>query len=208
MWRHSGLIRLFQSQMRFRKGAVNIIEESRKSSTRRLIGIIGKSSKLKVKSYLVVSRLESYKRIDLAIEFFNTRKDQLVIVGTGSQKSKLQKIAGKNIQFLENLTDSELANLYIHAQALIMPQEEDFGYVALEAQFFGCPVIAYAQGGACETVKDGVTGVLFYKQEKTALHHAIARFHTLAYNLKSNLAKKNDIFDKFAKERFKKLFLL
>src|SRR3989344_7529142 len=160
------------------------------------------------KYFLIISRLEPYKRVDLAVEFFNSRKDQLIIVGKGSQKSRLQKMAGKNIKFLENLTDSELANLYIHAQALIMPQEEDFGYVALEAQFFGCPVITYAQGGACETVKDGVTGVLFSKQEKTALHHAIARFHTLAYNLKSNLAKKNDIFDKFTKERFKKLFLI
>ena len=132
----------------------------------------------------------------------------LVIVGKGSQKSRLQKMAGKNILFLENLTDLELVNLYNHAQALIMPQEEDFGYGALEAQFFGCPVIAYSRGGACETVKDGVTGVFFHEQEYAALTDAIARFHTLAYNLKSNLAKKNDIFDKFAKERFKKLFLL
>jgi len=170
------------------------------------------NSKLKIRNskeyYLVVSRLEPYKRVDLAVEFFNTRKDQLVIVGKGSQKSKLQKLAGKNIQFLENLTDLELASLYTHAQALIMPQEEDFGYAALEAQFFGCPVIAYSKGGACETVEDGVTGVFFHKQEKADLHHAFERFHTLAYNLKSNLTKEGDIFDKFSKERFKKLFLL
>jgi len=158
--------------------------------------------------YLVVSRLEPYKLVDLAVKVFNKREEMLVIVGKGSQKSRLQKMAGKNILFLENLTDLELVNLYNHAQALIMPQEEDFGYGALEAQFFGCPVIAYSRGGACETVKDGVTGVFFHEQEYVALTDAIARFHTLAYNLRSNLAKKNDIFDKFAKERFKKLFLL
>src|SRR3989344_8931637 len=161
-----------------------------------------------VKYFLIVSRLEPYKRVDLVIDFFNTQKDQLIIVGKGSQKSRLRKMAGRNIQFLENLTDLELASLYTHAQALIMPQEEDFGYAALEAQFFGCPVIAYSKGGACETVGDGVTGVFFHKQEKADLHHAFERFHTLAYNLKSNLTKEGDIFDKFSKERFKKLFLL
>ncbi len=154
------------------------------------------------KYYLVVSRLEPYKRVDLAIQHFNKTKEQLVIVGTGSQRAKLQNMADDNIKFLKNITDPELAVLYSNAQGLIMPQEEDFGYVALEAQFFGCPVIAYSQGGASETVKDGFTGILFHKQEKSALSDAIARLAVVAYNLKGNLSENGSSFEIYSKKVF------
>jgi len=98
--------------------------------------------------FLVVSRLESYKRVDLAIDVFNENGETLVIVGEGTEIKKLKRRASSNIYFFSQLSDQELGWLYANAQALIMPQEEDFGYTALEAQFFGCPVIAYKKGGA------------------------------------------------------------
>jgi len=154
--------------------------------------------------YLVVSRLERYKKVDLVIKTFNQLQNlNLIIVGKGTEENKLKQIAGKNIQFVKDLSDEELSCLYSQAQALIMPQEEDFGYVALEAQFFGCPVIAYNKGGATETVIDGETGLFFNKQSVDSLTDALERFDKISYNLRENTVKfgwKNT--EKFNKDRF------
>lgn len=139
------------------------------------------------KYFLIVSRLEKYKRVDLVLDCFNNLPDQnLIVVGKGTEEQKLRSLAKSNTQFLKDLSDEELGQLYMHAEALIMPQEEDFGYVALEAQFFGCPVIAFNAGGAQETVIDGKTGILFEKQDLNSLRHALERFHTISYNLRTS----------------------
>ncbi|MFH0979604.1 MAG: glycosyltransferase [Candidatus Roizmanbacteria bacterium] len=163
-------------------------------------------SKIQVKSkkfFLIVSRLERYKKVDLAIKVFNKLKNNLIIVGEGSEENNLRRISGKNIIFLSKLTDQELGYLYQNAKALIMPQEEDFGYVSLEAQFFGCPVISYQKGGALETIIDGKTGIFFDKQPENSLRRAIERFTKIKYNLKNNTIKfglKN--IERFSKEKF------
>src|SRR3989339_970850 len=77
--------------------------------------------------YLIVSRLEPYKKVDLVIVTFNKMKDKkLIIVGKGTQEQKLKAIAGENTRFIQDISDQELADLYLSATALIMPQEEDF----------------------------------------------------------------------------------
>ena len=141
------------------------------------------------KYFLVVSRLEPYKRIDLVTQVFNKKKEKLVIVGVGSEEPKLKEISGKNIIFLSRLTDAELGALYKNAEALNMPQEEDFGYVALESIFFGTPVISYRKGGVGEIIIDGTTGILFDKQSEKALAGAIERFKKIKYNLKKKTGK-------------------
>jgi len=146
-----------------------------------------RKSKFEFKSqkyFLVVSRLESYKKVDLAIKVFNKRKENLIIVGEGSEERKLKKIASKNIFFFKKLKDEELAHLYSNALALIMTQEEDFGYVSLEAQFFGCSVLAYKKGGAVETVLDGKTGLFFDKQSEISLYQLIDRFKRICSQIK------------------------
>jgi len=101
------------------------------------------------------------------------------------------------------LTDEELGCLYSQARALIMPQEEDFGYVSLEAQFFGCPVIAYKKGGATETVIDGKTGILFEKQDKQHIWLALERLGKISYNVSYQTKKlQQDNFNKFGKKIF------
>ncbi|MEK9169634.1 MAG: glycosyltransferase [Patescibacteria group bacterium] len=163
---------------------------------------------LNTKYFLVVSRLEPYKRVDLAIKIFNKLNKTLIIVGEGSQEDKLKQIAGKNITFLSKLSDVELGNFYSNAQALIMPQEEDFGYVSLEAQFFDCPVIAYKKGGALETVIENKTGIFFDLQTEQNLRKAIERFNKIKYNLGSKIRRfgmKN--IDRFSKEIFVDNFL-
>lgn len=160
------------------------------------------------KYFLVVSRLEQYKKVDLAIKAFNKLNKPLIIVGEGSQADKLKQIAGKKITFLAKLSDVELGNLYLNAQALIMPQEEDFGYVSLEAQFFGCPVIAYNKGGATETVIDKRTGIFFSQQRKISLIRAIERFNKIKYNLRNGIQQlglKN--IERFDKKKFEKKFI-
>jgi len=156
--------------------------------------------------FLIVSRLEPYKRVDLAMKAFSEfPSKQLVIVGKGTQASKLKKNAGQNIRFIHDVTDLELSQLYTNAEALIMPQEEDFGYVALEAQFFGCPVIAYGKGGATETVVKGKTGLFFSQQTARSLGDAVAQFERSKYNLGVSQA----FLKKFSTKQFKsKLHLL
>lgn len=151
-------------------------------------------SKFKIlnsKFYLVVSRLEPYKKVDLAIKVFNKLNKNLIIVGEGTQEDYLKQIAKKNnnIIFFSKLTDLELGYLYSKAEALIMPQEEDFGYVSLEGQFFGCPVIAYKKGGVVETIIDKKTGIFFDRQTVESLTKAVERFKKIKYNLRQNVLK-------------------
>lgn len=158
--------------------------------------------------FLLVSRLEPYKKIDLAIQAFNQLSDlHLIIVGNGTRKHTLVGQAGKNITFLHNISDTELAGLYSQAQALIMPQEEDFGMTALEAQFFGCPVIAYKKGGAMETVREEKTGIFFDEQNVHSLTSALEKFEGEAYNLHESTKKHGPENVKgFSRETYEKKF--
>jgi len=153
--------------------------------------------------FLVVSRLVSYKRVDLVIEAFNELEYPLFIVGTGSQRKKLENMALKNVRFLGHLTDKDLAGYYQEARAFIFPQEEDFGITAVEAQAAGTPVIAYGKGGAIDTVIDGVTGLFFEEQKKSDVIKAVRRFEKCKFNRK-NLVENAE---KFSKENFKKHFI-
>ncbi len=123
--------------------------------------------------YLIVSALVPYKRIDLAIGLFNRLKKRLVIVGKGPESARLQAIAGPTIEFLGWQSPQELVALYAGCRALVFPGVEDFGIVPLEAMSSGKPVIAYAAGGALETVVDGETGVLFSRQTAEDLENAL-----------------------------------
>jgi glycosyltransferase involved in cell wall biosynthesis len=160
------------------------------------------------KYFLVVSRLEQYKRVDLAIKTFNKLKDKkLIVVGTGTQESKLKSMSGSNITFLKSVLDSDLASIYSNAEALIMPQEEDFGYVSLEAQLFGCPVIAFKNGGATETIIEGKTGILFDTQSVEAILNALANFDKMSYTLKESTRKVGlENVERFSKRKFTNQF--
>ena len=132
--------------------------------------------------YLIVSRLQKYKKVDLAIKAFNKMpQKQLVIVGNGPEKHRLESMAGNNTRFVEAHSDAQLAFLYGHAKACIMPQIEDFGYVSLEAQICSCPVIAYNEGGATESVRHLKTGFLFKEQTSHGIITAIESFEAVSY---------------------------
>ena len=157
--------------------------------------------------YLVVSRLEPYKKVNLVIEAFNGNPERkLIVVGKGTQKESLQVSAKSNITFYDSVHDQELARLYSHAKALIMPQEEDFGYVSLEAQFFGCPVIAFRSGGVTETVIENESGIFFDYQSKESLQGALERFEMVAYNVHSRIRTIINHLDTFSEQKFNSFF--
>jgi glycosyltransferase involved in cell wall biosynthesis len=152
--------------------------------------------------YLVISRLVPYKRIDIAIKACNHLKKKLVIVGKGSQMKKLRSIAGSTINFVGELTQDELVLYYQYCDALLFPQEEDFGISAVEAQAAGKPVVAYNKGGATEIVKEGKTGTFFLEQNTSSLIKAIKRIETLKFDKKECIENAQ----RFNKERFIKEF--
>ena len=145
--------------------------------------------------YLVVSRLESYKLVDLVISAFNSNGMPLTVVGNGSMRDQLRKMASSNILFKENISTEELLEEYASAKALIFPQLEDFGITPLEANAVGTPVIAYGKGGVLETIipnpETNSTGLFFYEQSAESLNEAIQEFELIKEQFKTSVMKSN-----------------
>jgi glycosyltransferase involved in cell wall biosynthesis len=143
----------------------------------------------KVEDYfLMVGRLVSYKRFDLAVKVFNAIEKPLKIIGDGPERKHLERMAHStssgraNIEFLGLVSDYKMPEIYARAQAVIFPQEEDFGIVPLESMASGRPVIAYRGGGALETVLHGQTGIFFDEQTEIALAQAVGRYYQTNWN--------------------------
>ena len=151
--------------------------------------------------YLIVSRLHKYKNIDIAIEAFNKLNYPLIIIGDGPDKARLQRMAGKNIIFWGEQSDSTLAQYYASCRAFIMPQEEDFGLTPIEAMSFSKPVVALRRGGAIETVIEGQTGEFFDDPIPEGLADAVRRLNENYSTYNSDIIKSQA--QKFSSERFK-----
>lgn len=127
--------------------------------------------------YLVVGRFTWYKRIDLAVAACTKLGRRLVVIGTGDEESRLKAMAGPTVEFKGGgLSDEEVRGYYLRAKAFLFPGEEDFGITPVEAQSAGTPVLAFGRGGACETVEDGRTGLLFHAQTVESLAECIEKF--------------------------------
>jgi glycosyltransferase involved in cell wall biosynthesis len=127
---------------------------------------------------LIVSALVPYKRIDLAITAAHTAGVPLRIAGNGPERARLMTLARDrqaDVEFLGTLDDEAIRALYRRAAAVLLPGEEDFGIVPVEAQACGRPVVALARGGALETVIDGVTGVLVKEATSDGFAAGLAR---------------------------------
>jgi glycosyltransferase involved in cell wall biosynthesis len=124
---------------------------------------------------LVVSALVPYKRIERAVEACRLARLPLKIVGSGPEFGRLRRIAAEGVDLLGTRTDDEIRALYRRAAVVVMPGEEDFGIVPLEAQACGRPVVALGRGGALETIVDGVTGILVRDESVEALADALQR---------------------------------
>lgn len=152
--------------------------------------------------FLIVSRLEDYKKIDVAVRAFNKTGQSLKIIGTGQQEKYLKSIAHENIEFLGLASDEEVVKKMQACKALVFPTKEDLGIVPLEAQAAGKPVIAYRAAGALETVVEGKTGVFFDQQSEQAIIKVLENFD----EKKFSPAVCREQAEKFSKEEFKRKF--
>jgi glycosyltransferase involved in cell wall biosynthesis len=149
------------------------------------------ASEKKKDHYLIVSRLEHWKRVDYAIEAFNQLGLPLKIIGTGKEGSRLRYKAKSNITFLGPVDDKTLAREYSEALAVIFTPFLEYGLIPLEANASGTPVICYGKGGVTETMvpvgREGNankphTAVFFYEQTASALIAAIRQFETCKFS--------------------------
>lgn len=126
--------------------------------------------------FLILSRLVPYKRIDLAIQACNELRVPLVIAGDGRDHARLEAMAKPYVRFLGRVSDQEAKDLLARCKAFVFPGEEDFGITPLEANACGKPVIAFARGGALETVIEGKTGEFFREPTARALAQTLCAF--------------------------------
>lgn len=150
--------------------------------------------------YLIVSQLRKYKRIDLAVEAFNKLGLNLVIIGEGPEKRKLQRKAKKNIKFLGWQSNKVVKKYYKNCKGFIFSSEDDFGIAPVEAMMYGKPVLAFRKGGVTETVIEGRTGEFFDFQHPAVLADGIRR-------LRNNLSKYDSKFISIHAQKFnRKIF--
>lgn len=159
--------------------------------------------------YLTASRMVPYKRIDLIVDAFKTMPDKkLVVIGDGPDFLKIKQKAGKNVELLGYQPVSVLRDHLQRAKAFIFAAEEDFGIVPLEAQACGTPVVAFAKGGALETVRSQSeikkTGLFFYEQSVDSLRKAVLEFEALQDTFLPEDCRQNAL--RFSPERFREEF--
>jgi len=152
--------------------------------------------------YLMVSALVPYKRIDLAIAAVARLGRRLLVVGSGPEERALRTVAAPGVEFLGWRSDAETADLYRRCRAVLFPGVEDFGIVPLEAMAAGRPVVAFAAGGALETVvppggSEPPTGLFFKAQTVDALVEALRRLESgaIAFDPKA-LRARAEAFDR------------
>lgn len=153
------------------------------------------------KYFLLVSRLSSYKKIDMVIEAFNKLELPLVIVGTGEKEKYLKSIAEKNIRFFGFLSDKKLSKIYAEARAFIFPVLDDFGIAPVEAMLRGVPVLGIRGGGIKEIILEGKTGEFFDYATPEVIADGVRRFleNENQYDKKTIMARAAE----FSEERFK-----
>jgi glycosyltransferase involved in cell wall biosynthesis len=132
--------------------------------------------------FLVVSALVPYKRVDLAMMAARQAGIGLTVVGNGPERANLERLTGDGIELVGWLPDEEIRDLYRSTIATVLPGEEDFGIVPVEAQACGRPVVALGRGGALDTVIDGETGVLFGDTTVESLAAGMARASAIAWD--------------------------
>jgi glycosyltransferase involved in cell wall biosynthesis len=152
--------------------------------------------------YLCVSALVPYKRVELAVRAFAGRAERLVVVGEGVEHDRLAALAAgsPNIALRGRLDDAEVDLLYAQCQAVIHPALDDFGIVPVEALATGRPVVAFAGGGATDSVRDGETGVLFGEATPESLAAAVTRLSRLRFH-PARLRAEAHRFDRTSFER-------
>jgi glycosyltransferase involved in cell wall biosynthesis len=156
------------------------------------------------KNYIMVGAFAPYKRVDLAIAAFNQMKLPLLIVGGGQDQARLKATAGPTVEFLGALSNDAVTDLLSRARAFVFPGLEDFGITPIEAMAAGCPVIAFGEGGAAETVTSN-SGVFFRPQTVEALVEAVQKLESGAVVIQEEGCRERAAH--FSKERFQTRYI-
>lgn len=148
---------------------------------------------------LIISRLNKYKRVDLAVNLSNETGVPLKIVGVGPEMDHLRMLVGPQVSLLGSIDENLVVELLAGCKALIVCAEEDFGLTPLEAQALGKPVLAFKKGGVLETVTEGKTGYLFDTQTIISLKQSLEQLDNRGYNKVSCINQA----EKFSFSRFR-----
>jgi lipopolysaccharide/colanic/teichoic acid biosynthesis glycosyltransferase/glycosyltransferase involved in cell wall biosynthesis len=152
--------------------------------------------------FLLVSALVPNKRVDLAMRAFQGRRERLVVVGDGPERARLERWIGENVSLLSRVGQAELESLYAGCRALLHTGVDDFGMVMAEALAAGKPVIASAEGGALDIVRDGETGIFIEAPTVDAVRVALDRFAVEAHRFDAaTLQRSAKRFDRASFER-------
>ena len=152
--------------------------------------------------YIAIGRLVEYKRFDLAIAACTQLRRAIEVIGAGPQEKAVRRLAGPTVEILGRVSDAELRENLAGCRALLFPGEEDFGIVPVEAQSFGKPVIAYASGGALETVRgvfpngaevENSTGVFFKEKSLSGLTKAILQFEAMEHKFRPEIIRRHSL---------------
>ena len=144
--------------------------------------------------YLLLGQLTHYKRADLAVDAFLANGKKLLVIGDGEQYQSLKALENDRVKVLGRASWDECKNYLSKAKALIFPGVEDFGMVPVEAMACGTPVLAFAKGGALETVNDGHSGYLFYEQTVESLNACINKFEEQSELIDSEIRNQAELF--------------
>lgn len=155
---------------------------------------------------LVAARMLAYRRLDLAVEACTRLGRELVVVGDGPERKRLEALAGPTVRFLGRIARPELLQLFASCHAYLVPGVEDFGIAPVEAMAAGKPVVGFRAGGVAETVIDGVTGVLFDDQRPASMAEAIGHVDTLDLDQSRIRARAEEFSTEVFHRRFRELF--
>ena len=153
-------------------------------------------------TYLCVSALVPYKRVELAVRAMAGRRGRLIVVGDGPDRGRLAGLAPANVELRGRVGDDELDSLYAASSAVIHPAIDDFGIVPVEALATGRPVVAFAEGGATDTVRDGEGGAVFGEATPASLAAALDRLERMAFVP----ARLRALAGRFDREEFERRF--
>jgi glycosyltransferase involved in cell wall biosynthesis len=154
--------------------------------------------------FLVITRLQSWKKVEIAIQACENLGEKLKIVGEGPDFERLVKFSSQNTEFLGYVSEKEKIEIIRNCKAVIITQKEDFGIVPLEAMACGKPVIAFKSGGATETVLSATTGEFFEEQKSQSLEKILLEFDSNNYDSSVCKSRAGDFDKKIFEEKIRK----
>jgi len=154
-------------------------------------------------TYLCVSALVPYKRVELAVRAMAGRRGRLVVVGDGPDRPRLARCAPPNVELRGRVGDDEVDRLFADCDAVIHPAIDDFGIVPVEALAAGRPVVAFAEGGTADSIREGQGGVVFHETTPASVAAALDRLEQRSFAPAALRA----LAQRFDREEFERRFV-